>query len=107
MADLADFVFFSTLHLDGRSLNDPHLNAGSVKYHNKHSIHVIFAASLTKIMDEPCSDWYLIIGGADKKHYEVEYIRANYYSLITYEKYSFIFYPSSFICILHQNLGTF
>ena len=48
MADSRFFVF------DGRSRKDPHLNAGTVKYHNKHSVHIIrFAASLTKIMDEP------------------------------------------------------
>ena len=32
---------------DGRSQKDPHLNAGTVKYHNKH---IIFAGSLAKIM---------------------------------------------------------
>ena len=62
---------FSTLHLDGRSRNEPYLNAGSVKYHIKHSIQIILAASLTKIMDEPFRLIFIYRGGADKKHYEV------------------------------------
>ena len=44
--------FFSTLrHWRGWPRKHTHLNAGTVKYYNKHSIHMIFAASLTKIMD--------------------------------------------------------
>jgi len=96
------FSVFSMVTME----KDLHLNAGTVKYHNKHRVHIIFAGSLAKIMDDPCSVFRLLfnIGGADKKqkkHYEVEYIRENYHSLIRYEKYSFIFYPSSFIFILH------
>ena len=57
----------STLHLDGRPRNDPHLSAGSVKYHNKHIIHIIFAASLSKFMDEPFRLVFIYRGGVQMK----------------------------------------
>jgi hypothetical protein len=51
-----EFSVFSMVTME----KDLHLNAGKVKYHNKHSVHIIFAGSLAKIMDDPCSDSYLI-----------------------------------------------